>query len=269
MINNKLYLIAQPNEPVTIIWGSANATIAYNNLGSIGFTGQQVVTPTKTTAYTYTFAAGSAQTTCTVTAVVLTGTTGQGTGPVAVAPAQQTSVTSTSAATPVTVTTSPATASTTPSTASFSASEIPLLAGGVATPGAVVPVQYLQLINTSSTQTTLPGVWLKQDGSAPLSSIIGFTTVDDKAQFRTSVGGTEGAALFKNGLAFVPLNAAFAPGQLRIFTIKAQVSHNLLTSTGSAYGTTLMLDTASISTTGAVNARFPIVGTTWTLQATN
>lgn len=146
---------------------------------------------------------------------------------------------------------------------SFSASAIPLLSGGTAAPGNLVPISYLKLVNTGKATTTLPGVWLKQSGSAPVSTVIGFSTVDDKAVLRTSVGGIEGVTPFKDGLVYVPLNATFAPGQFRIFTIKAQVSRNLVGSIGS----TLMLDVASLDTTGTVAGTFPIRGTTWTLKA--
>lgn len=146
-------------------------------------------------------------------------------------------------------------------TGAFSASAIPLLTGGTTGPNSTVPVSYLKLVNQSSTATTLPGIWIKQNGTAPVSSIIGFSTVDDKAISRTSVGGTEGSNLFTNGLAYVPLNATFAPGQFRIFTIKAQLGRTLTP------GSTLMLDVASLDTKGKVAGSFPIRGTTWVLRA--
>ncbi len=266
LINNKLYLLATAGEPITLIWGAANATSAYNDQGTpIGFTGVQTITPTRTTTYTFHFDSGSARTTCTVTAVIL-GTVGQ---------ASNASVGPTTNATTVvnpqttTTITTPTASTSTPSTASFAVGEIPFLTGGTATPGATVAVQYLELINKRNQQTTLPGVWLRQNGTAPVSSIIGFTTVDDKALFRTSTGGIEGSTPFQNGLAFIPLNAGFTPGQLRIFTIKAQISKNLTTNFGTAYGTTLKLDTDSIDTTGQIIGQLPVRGTTWTLQATN
>lgn len=146
-------------------------------------------------------------------------------------------------------------------TGAFSASPIPLLTGGTTGPNTTVPVSYLKLVNQSSTATTLPGLWIKQSGTAPTSSVISFSTVDDKAVSRTSVGGAEGSALFKNGLAYVPLNATFVPGQFRIFTIKAQLSRSLIP------GSTLMLDVASLDTKGKVAGSFPIRGTTWVLKA--
>ncbi|MDB5237000.1 MAG: hypothetical protein JWL88_102 [Parcubacteria group bacterium] len=254
MINNKLYLIAKAGEPVTIIWGSANAASAHDGQGTpVGFTGQQVVIPTTTTAYSYTFV-GTTSVTCTVTAVVLTG---QGSTGTTSAPSTTTTVTPPPVVTGTTVNGS------TQSSATFSASEIPLLTGGYAAPGALVPVQYLKLVNTSNSTTILPGVWIEQDGTAPVSSVIGFTTVDDKAIYRTSTDMIEGATPFKNALAYVPLNSVFAPDQLRIFTIKAQVSKNI----SAALGTTLKLNVSSIGTTGAVSGTLPVIGTTWVLRA--
>lgn len=260
MINNKLYLVAQVNEPITIIWGSANATKAYTDQGySVDFNGQQVVTPTQTTSYAYHFASDTGVATCTVTAVVL----GAGnTWPGNTSTATQTTTSVNTVPTQPAVTTTSPTSSSSPSTASFSVSEIPLLTGGLAAPGTVVPVQYLKLVNTSNTKTTLPGVWVKQSGTAPVSAVIGFSTVDDKGSNRLSTGGKEGSTPFVNGLAFVPLDADFDPGQFRIFTIKAQLSQNLSASAG----TTLLIKLAKLDTTGKI-ASTPINGAVWTLSA--
>lgn len=148
------------------------------------------------------------------------------------------------------------------STATISASSLPLLTGGTIGPSGSVPVAYLKLANTSSVPASVAGVWLKQNGSAPVSNIIGFTTVDDKGMNRTTLGGSEGTALFKNGSAFVPLmNATLAPRQIRIFTIKAQLSRNV------SAGSSVMLDATFLDTAAKINAQFPIRGTTWTLRA--
>ncbi|HEV7121437.1 MAG TPA: hypothetical protein VGN56_01265, partial [Candidatus Paceibacterota bacterium] len=155
MIHNKLYLIATAGEPITIIWGSANATSAYTGQNTpIGFTGQQVVVPAQTTAYAYHFDSGSQQATCTVTAVVL-GSVGvaQGSATSPTPPTTNTTTVASPLPAPAMATTVPASNST-PSTASFSVSEIPLLSGGYAAPGASVPVEYLKLVNTSSFPTT-------------------------------------------------------------------------------------------------------------------
>jgi hypothetical protein len=261
MINHQLYLIQSPGDPLTIIWGGANATSAHDQAGTtIPFAGQQIVAPTQTTTYTYTFI-GNGQTTCSVTTVVF-GSRGvlQGSSDSTVTtttPTQQTNTTT------VTNTSMSNGVDAPPSNASFSVSEIPLLSGGYAVPGSTIPVQYVKLVNTSSETTTLPGIWLQQDGSAPVSSIIGFSFVDDKATLRGGTGGTEGVTPFQNGLAFIPLDATFAPGQFRIFTIKALVSKNI----SASYGSTLMIDVAKIDTKGLVAASIPVRGTTWTLRA--
>lgn len=149
------------------------------------------------------------------------------------------------------------------SSSSFSVSMIPLLFGGTATAGSSVPVTYLKVTNTSKETSTMNGIVLKQNGSAPVSSVIGFSTSDDKGGSIATIGGTEGSTPFgKSGTAFVPISASFAPGQFRIFTIKALLSKSTAASTGK----NLMLDVASLDTDGAVAGLFPVRGTTWTLS---
>lgn len=138
---------------------------------------------------------------------------------------------------------------------------VPLLSGGTAHAGKAVPVSYLQITNIGKDSATLTGFWIKQNGSASTQSIIGLTTVDDKGGSRGSVGGVEGATPFKDGMAFAPTNATFAPGQMRLFTIKAVLSANI----SSYIGKQLMIDVTSIETNAKVSGAFPIVGTTWTL----
>ncbi len=267
MINHQLYLIQNPGEPLTIIWGGANAVSAHDQQGTpIAFAGQQIVNPTQTTTYTYTFVGNGQSTTCSVTTVVfgsrgvLQGSVNSGVTTTTTPPPVTTPSTTTTTTT--TTTGSNATSDTAPSVEPFSASEIPLLSGGNATPGSLVPVQYLKLVNLGTNTTFLPGIWLKQDGTAPVSSVIGFTSTDDKGVLTGTVGGSEGSALFQNGRAFIPLNATFAPGQFRIFTIKAHMSNNL----SASYGTNLMLDVVTVDTKGTVAGSFPIKGTTWTLR---
>ncbi|KND49664.1 MAG: hypothetical protein AB203_01095 [Parcubacteria bacterium C7867-008] len=146
-------------------------------------------------------------------------------------------------------------------TSTISASMLPLLTGGSTGPTSSVPVAYLKLVNTGSAPATLSGVSLRQNGSAPTASVVGFTTVDDKALNRTTVGGTEGSAVFKNGLAYVPLTGTIAPGQIRIYTVKALLSRTLVA------GSTLMLDVQSVDTSSTVNGALPIRGVTWYLRA--
>lgn len=135
---------------------------------------------------------------------------------------------------------------------------IPLLFGGTARANQAVPVSYLQMTNVGKEPAILRGFWVKQNGSAPAPAVARLTTIDD-------AGGSQGASLgavpFKDGRAFAPTNALFAPGQMRLFTIKAVVAENV-----SAYiGTQLMIDVLSLDTNASVKGQFPIRGTTWTI----
>ncbi len=138
---------------------------------------------------------------------------------------------------------------------SLSVSMIPLLMGGTAGSNAQAPVAYIRVSNTGKATTTLSGVTLTENGSAADSVVTGFATSDDKGGSRTTV-----AASFKNGSVFIPLVATVAPGQTRIFTIKA-----LLGSTAGKIGTQLKIDVAGVSANGSVKGTFPLRGTTFTL----
>ena len=134
---------------------------------------------------------------------------------------------------------------------------LPLLMGGTGTAGASVPVAYVKVGNPSKETVTISGFTVKQNGSANVNAVTGFTTSDDKGGSRSTV-----ASAFKNGASFVPLQATLAPGEVRIYTIKANLSSNL-----SAYaGSTLMLDVVGAETSATNSATFPIKGTTWTLS---
>ena len=157
--------------------------------------------------------------------------------------------------------TSTSTESHTVGTTTIAVQSIPLLVGGTAHSGKSVAVSYLQITNIGKEGALLKGFWVKQNGSAPATSVIGLSTVDDKGGSRGLTGGTEGSTPFQNGLAFAPTDAFFAPGQMRLFTIKA-----IMTNAVSAYiGTQLTIEVASVETTAAVKGQFPIRGTTWTI----
>jgi hypothetical protein len=147
-------------------------------------------------------------------------------------------------------------------TTTLAVRSVPLLSGGTVHAGEAVPISYLQITNTGSAGAHLTGFWVSQEGSAPTESIIGLTTVDDRGGSRGSIGGVEGAAPFQNGSALVPTDAYFAPGQMRLFTIKAIMSHSVTANVG----TDLMLDVSSLVTTAGVQGQFPIRGTTWTIS---
>ncbi len=135
---------------------------------------------------------------------------------------------------------------------------VPLLIGGTARGGSSVSVSYLQVINIGKESATLSGFSMKQNGTAKEESITGFTVSDDSSSFR---GATEVGNIFNNGLAFVPIQVPFAPGQTRLFTIKA-----ILKSDVTPYlGTQLKIDVAGVRATAQLKNAFPIRGTTWTI----
>ena len=146
-------------------------------------------------------------------------------------------------------------------TTTLAVQSVPLLFGGVAHAGTAVAVSYLQITNIGTEGALLTGFWLTQNGTAPGASVIGLTTVDDTGGSRGSVGGTDGATPFQGGRAFAPTDAYFAPGQTRLFTIKAIMSHNVSVHVG----TLLMIDVTSIESSAAVAGTFPIRGTTFTI----
>lgn len=138
---------------------------------------------------------------------------------------------------------------------------IPLLFGGTVQAGQSIPIAYLQITNIGSEGALLKGFWIKQNGTAPTESIIGLSTIDDKSGLRGSVGGMEGIILFQNGSGFAPTDAYFAPGQMRLFTIKASMAGNI-----SLYlGTQIVIDLIGLDTTATVREPLPIRGTTWTI----
>ena len=144
----------------------------------------------------------------------------------------------------------------------FSVSPIPLLTGGTTRAGASVPVSYLKVINTGKEEATLKGFWITQNGSAPTQTVVGLSTVDDKGGSRAEKKGVEGTTLFnKNGEALAPTDAVFAPGQMKLFTIKAILASNISTS----IGTQLMIDVVGLEGATALSGQFPVRGTTWTL----
>lgn len=149
-------------------------------------------------------------------------------------------------------------------TTTLAVQNVPLLIGGTAHSGESVPISYLQITNIGERCALLTGFWVKQKGSAHIDSIVGLSTVDDKGGSRGLVGGIEGATTspFQNNMALAPTNALFAPGQMRLFTIKAIMAYD----TTLYIGMQLMIDVESIETTSAVRGQFPIRGTTWTIS---
>jgi hypothetical protein len=127
--------------------------------------------------------------------------------------------------------------------------------------GDAVPVSYLQINNIGQDGALLKGFWIRQNGSAPGEAVIGLSTVDDMGGSRGLVGGLEGSTPFKNGLAFASTTAYFAPGQMRLFTIKTIMTSQILPYLGAQ----LIIDVVSIDSTASPQGNFPIPGTTWTI----
>lgn len=140
----------------------------------------------------------------------------------------------------------------------LSVSALPLLAGGNAGIGASVPVAYIKVENAGKEAAHIDGFTLKQNGSASTNAVYSFSTNDDKSGSRFTTSGT---GLFKNGSTFVGLPAIVAPGQIRIYTIKA----NLVSNSNIFAGQTLMLDVASITSGAKVTSSFPLPGVTWNI----
>ena len=139
---------------------------------------------------------------------------------------------------------------------SLSVSLLPLLMGGTARAGQSVPVSYLKVVNTGKENATLTGIRLSQRGTASTDAIAQLTIKDDK-------DGSQGSSAqmpFKNGSALVPTNSIFAPGQMKLFTIRALLGSNA----NSNIGRTLMLDVAG--TEGGAKGNFPIRGTSFTIS---
>jgi hypothetical protein len=139
----------------------------------------------------------------------------------------------------------------------LSVSSIPLLGGGTANAGATVPISYLQVRNVSSNSVAVKGFWVTQTGTAPDASVVAFSSVDDLGNNRTAVTSS-----LKKGKAYIPSTAVLAPGERRLFTLKAQLSPNA----GMYSGTTLMLNVASVDAASSFKGSFPIQGTTWVVS---
>ncbi|HYD93572.1 MAG TPA: hypothetical protein VEB18_03945 [Candidatus Paceibacterota bacterium] len=134
-------------------------------------------------------------------------------------------------------------------------SGVPLLMGGTANANTSVPVAYIKVTNKGKSDTSISGFNLVETGSAPDSVVTGFSTSDDKGGSRSTVSAT----FNKKGQAFVPLAATLAPGQFRIYTIKAVIGSN------TSFGSQLRINVAGIETGAKTTAAFPIIGTTFTL----
>lgn len=138
----------------------------------------------------------------------------------------------------------------------ISVSSVPLFLSNTVAQGASAPIAYLKVHNSGKETVAIEGFELAQSGSASADSVIGFSTNDDKGGSRATIGGLATTKQFKNGKAYVPLAAAVAPGQVRIFTIKA-----ILAKDASAdLGKQLLIDVTGVRANGKVMGSFPVRG---------
>ena len=213
-----------PGSWAYILWVSTTGSVGTEDSGKvIPQSGFFQVTPSTTTTYNYTFRSGGSSVTCSATLMV---------GNTVSAPQGPTNL---------------------------SVQSVPLLSGGVALPGASIPVSYIQVRNTGTAGALLKGLWIRERGTAPEASVASISTVDDKGV--TTQTQTNGP-VFVNGRAYATTNSYFAPGQLRLFTIRAQMAPSL----SNYRGTQLKLEVDGIDSDASTTSAFPIAGTAWSIQ---
>jgi hypothetical protein len=138
---------------------------------------------------------------------------------------------------------------------------VPLLIGGVAHPGATIAVAYLQIINIGLATTTIQTVSLTQSGTAPVASLVGLTAISDNGVAKGSVGTMVGGTPFIGSNATIPLGLVLAPQEMRLVTIKAIITTNVLP----YLGTKIMLLVSGVGTNARIQSTLPLFGTVWTL----
>ncbi len=137
---------------------------------------------------------------------------------------------------------------------------VPLLSGGIARGGASVALSYLQIVNTSKEAATIQGFTIKQSGSASTDTITELKISDDSGSYTNSIQGNGTTPLFKNGTAFIPIQVGLAPGQMRLFTLRATVANTVTAHIGKQ----LKIDVVGVDTSAQVTSKLPIRGVTWT-----
>lgn len=140
---------------------------------------------------------------------------------------------------------------------SFSVSSIPLLSGGSTRAGMTVPVAYLQVRNTGSASTTITAFNVTQRGTADAKSVSVLEVVDDRSITRWHTSGLP----WKNNASPAGLAYTLAPGEMRLYTIKATLGANAT----SQIGKNLVLDLTSITSNGKLTANLPISGVSWNI----
>lgn len=141
---------------------------------------------------------------------------------------------------------------------SFSVSSIPLLSGGSTRAGMTVPVAYLQVRNTGSASTTITAFNLTQAGTADAKIVSTLEVVDDRSVTRWYTTGLP----WKNNGSPAGLDYTLAPGEMRLYTIKATLGADA----ASQVGKNLVLDLTSITSNGKLTANLPIKGVAWTIS---
>jgi hypothetical protein len=149
------------------------------------------------------------------------------------------------------------------SASTFVAESVPLLIGGTVKKGASAAVAYIQVINISKATGTVESFKLQQKGLASTDTITGFTITDNKSTTNISVGSESNPIEFKDGIVTIPLNTVIAGGDMRLFTIKLQLSNSVTTNLN--LGKQIKLDVTGIGTTGVEKMVLPIRGVTWTI----
>jgi len=137
------------------------------------------------------------------------------------------------------------------------AEPVSLLTGGLLKAKSSVPVSYLHVVNTGKDVAHITGFTLTQHGNASTDVITGLTVHD-----RGAIAGSSfpQRALFnREKEASVDTNIAIAPGESRVFTIKAQTAADMRP----FLGTELKLDVTALETDASLKTQFPIRGTTW------
>lgn len=217
----------QKGEWAYVLWVSSTGSVAENSNGvSILSSGFQMVVANTTATYEYRFMKNGEEVECSATLEV--------TQPPAIVEGPTT----------------------------LRVATVPLLSGGVASPGASVPVAYLQVLNAGKAATSLRGFRMEQKGNASMSSVIGLSVIDDKGSSVSLSGGAVGGTPFVNGMATAKTDIVLPPGQRKLFTIRAVMAPVL-----SAFrGSNLTLDVTGVDTDASVQGIFPIRGTTWVIQ---
>jgi hypothetical protein len=137
---------------------------------------------------------------------------------------------------------------------------VPLLIGGRAHPGATIAVAYLQFINIGYATTSVTNVSLTQYGTAPVSGIVGVTSISDNGMAKGVVGTMLTGTPFVGTTVTVPLGLVLAPREMRLVTIKAITAQNI----APHIGKTLTLWVSGVTTNAKLQSKLPLYGTTWT-----